>query len=46
MEQIDFLSLNVLMAGAIILAILLYLIFLIKKRREEKFLHDKSNQQG
>ena len=43
MEEIDFLGLNVLMAGGIIVAILLYLVFLIRKRRGDKFLHDKSD---
>ncbi|MBI4548395.1 MAG: hypothetical protein HY707_10465 [Ignavibacteriae bacterium] len=44
MEQIDFLGVNVLIGGGILLVIALYLVFLIRKRRTGRFLHDKSDQ--
>jgi len=39
METIDFLELNFVIVGTAVLAVFIYLIFLINKRRKEKFLH-------
>lgn len=40
----DFLGLNVITIGATVLVVALYLIFLINKRRKQKFLHDISEK--
>ena len=39
METLDFLKLNIVIVGTAVLAVFVYLIFLINKRRKEKFLH-------
>ena len=39
MQIVEFLGLNVIIVGGLIIAVLLYLVFLINKRRKEKFLH-------
>jgi hypothetical protein len=35
----EFLGLNVVLIGALILVVLVYLVILIRKRRRQKFLH-------
>lgn len=39
MQVIEFLGLNIIIIGAVVLAILIYLISLINKRWKNKFLH-------
>ena len=39
MDVFDFLGFNVVMVGIVLLIVLVYLIFLINKRRKNKFLH-------
>jgi hypothetical protein len=39
MQIVEFLGLNVVIVGVLVGAVFLYLIFLINKRRKEKFLH-------
>jgi hypothetical protein len=39
MQIVEFLGLNVVIVGALIVGVFLYLVFLINKRRKEKFLH-------
>ena len=39
MEIAEFLGMNVILLGTIILVVLVYLITLIRKRRNQKFLH-------
>jgi hypothetical protein len=39
METLDFLKLNFVIVGIAVLAVFVYLVFLINKRRKEKFLH-------
>ena len=49
METVDFLGLNIIIVGIAVLAVFVYLIFLINKRRKEKFLHrgsGKSDDKG
>ena len=41
MNPFYFFQLNIVIIGGIVLGVLLYLIFLINKRRKEKFLHNK-----
>jgi hypothetical protein len=43
MDLINFLGWNIIIIAAVILAIILYLIFLIRKRRDSKFLHKQDN---
>ncbi len=43
MEIVEFLGLNVIIVAVILLAVLLYLVFLINKRRKAKFLHQVPN---
>ena len=43
MKTFEFLGLNVIIVGAVVLLIILYLIFLINKRRKDKFLHNESD---
>jgi hypothetical protein len=38
----EFLGLNVILIGALILVVLIYLVILIRKRRRQKFLHKGS----
>ena len=42
METFEFLGLNVVFMGIIVLGVLIYLITLINKRRKAKFLHGDS----
>jgi len=39
MQTVEFLGLNVVIVGLLIGAVFLYLVFLINKRRKDKFLH-------
>jgi septation ring formation regulator EzrA len=39
MNIIDFLGINVIMIGGVVLIVFIYLVLLINKRRKEKFLH-------
>lgn len=39
MQIVEFLGLNVVIVGVLFLFVFLYLVFLINKRRKEKFLH-------
>ncbi|HLA99998.1 MAG TPA: hypothetical protein VJO14_01310 [Bacteroidota bacterium] len=42
MDITEFLGLNVIVVGALILVVLVYLVILIRKRRYQKFLHKDS----
>ena len=42
MRTFEFLGLNVVIVGVVVLVIILYLVFLINKRRKAKFLHEES----
>lgn len=39
MDISEFLGLNVVLIGALILVVIVYLVILIRKRRNQKFLH-------
>jgi len=39
MDITEFLGLNVIVAGVLILVVLVYLVILVRKRRHQKFLH-------
>lgn len=39
MESLEFFGINILLVGFGILVVLVYLVFLINKRRKQKFLH-------
>ena len=39
MQTVDFLGLNVIVIAIVVIIVFLYLVFLINKRRKEKFLH-------
>ena len=39
MQTVDFLGLNVVIVALVVIIVFLYLVFLINKRRREKFLH-------
>ncbi len=39
MPIVEFLGLNVVIVGGLIVGVFLYLVFLMNKRRKEKFLH-------
>ncbi len=41
MQTFEFLGLNVVIVGGVALMVVLYLVFLINKRRKEKFLHEE-----
>jgi hypothetical protein len=45
MNIIDFLGINVVILGGVFLIVFVYLIFLINKRRKEKFLHSGKQKQ-
>lgn len=42
---IDFLGYNILIIAGILLAVFIYLVSLINKRRKEKFLHKKEGEE-
>jgi len=39
MDITEFLGLNVVVTGALVLVVLVYLVILVRKRRQQKFLH-------
>jgi len=41
MEEFEFLGLNAVIIGIIVLAVFAYLLLLVNKRRKEKFLHSR-----
>jgi len=44
METVEFVGLNVIILGIGILGVMLYLIFLIRKRQKQKFLHQDTRE--
>ena len=46
METIEFLGLNFIVGGIIVLGVFIYLIILINKRRREKFLHTTTKNEN
>jgi hypothetical protein len=44
MQTVDFLGLNVIVVAIVVVVVFLYLVFLINKRRKEKFLHRDSKK--
>jgi hypothetical protein len=43
MQTVEFLGINVAIVGFVVAVVLLYLVFLINKRRKERFLHHEMN---
>jgi hypothetical protein len=43
--MVKFLGLNAIIVGGILLGVLIYLLILVNKRRQEKFLHTKTDQE-
>jgi membrane protein DedA with SNARE-associated domain len=41
MESFDFLGLNIIFVGVIILLVIIYLVIMINRRRKDEFLHRK-----
>ena len=45
MNILDFLGFNVVIVSVVLLIVFVYLIFLIKKRRKDEFLHSQSKKE-
>jgi hypothetical protein len=46
MKIINFFEYNLGIVAVVVLVVFLYLVFLINKRRKDKFLHDKETTRG
>jgi hypothetical protein len=44
METFEFLGLNFIIVASVLLCIVIYLIFLIRKRQKDKFLHQSTKE--